>query len=77
MSEGTQGQTPPERAKPQPEVDPLGDLHERLAPQLEEAQAQLLQVNQRVTAFIKKNPGTALLGVATLGYLIGRWASRR
>lgn len=52
-------------------------LQEKLGPKLEEAQAQLSEVNERVKDFIRKNPGTTLLGAAALGFLVGRWASRR
>lgn len=63
--------------KPETDSDPLHDLQERLGPQLEEAQAQLMEANERVKAFIRKNPGTTLLGAVTIGFLIGKWASRR
>ncbi len=53
------------------------EVAERLAPQIEEAQAQLLALNERVKGFIKENPGTTLLGAAALGFLLGRLASRR
>ena len=73
MTDATQ---PPEAAK-STEPDPLEELQARLAPQLEQAQEQLTEVNEKVKAFIKKNPGTTLLGAAALGFLIGKWASRR
>ena len=69
--------TPPADKAEAPEPDPLAELQERLAPQIEEATAQLNQVNERVKNFIKENPGTTLLGAAALGFLIGKWASRR
>lgn len=56
---------------------PLEDLHERLAPKLEEAQQQLAQMNEKVKKFVRENPGTCLLGAAALGFLVGKWASRR
>lgn len=71
---------------PQPQVpppngsaadDPLKGVQERLAPKLEEAQAQLQALNERVKGFIRENPGTSLLGAAAVGFLLGRWASRR
>lgn len=67
----------PKQPPPAQEADPFRDLQERLAPQLEQAQAQLLQVNERVKDFIKKNPGSTLLGAAAIGFLVGKWASRR
>ena len=77
MSNAPQPQPEPAKAQPQADSDPLKDLHERLGPQLEQAQAQLMEVNERVKTFIKKNPGTTLLGAAAVGFLIGKWASRR
>ena len=73
MSDATQPQPEPK----QPEVDPMHAFQERLGPQLEQAQAQLTEVNERVKDFIRKNPGSTLLGAAALGFLVGRWASRR
>ncbi len=55
----------------------LGEVSERLAPKLEEAQAQLAAVNNRVKGFIRAYPGATLLGVAGLGFIIGRLASRK
>lgn len=57
--------------------DPMADLQERLGPQIEAATEQLQEINERVKDFIKKNPGTTLLGAAALGFIIGKWASRR
>lgn len=75
MSEATSTPGQPE-AKP-PEPDPIAELQERLAPQIEEATAQLNEVNERVKSFIRENPGTTLLGAAAIGFLVGKWASRR
>lgn len=55
----------------------LGEVSERLAPKIEEAQAQLAAVNRRVKGFIREYPGATLLGVAGLGFIIGRLASRK
>lgn len=55
----------------------LGEVSERLAPKLEEAQAQLAAVNNRVKGLIRAYPGAALLGVAGLGFVLGRLASRK
>lgn len=75
MSETNPAATPAaEKAKV---PDPLADLQERLAPQIEQATEQLQEINVRVKDFIKKNPGTTLLGAAALGFIIGKWASRR
>lgn len=78
MTDATQPQAEVPKAAPQAaEDDPLRDLHERLGPQLEQAQAQLSELNERVKTFIKKNPGSTLLGAAALGFLVGKLASRR
>lgn len=74
-STSTNGQNQNEPAAPVHE--PLKQLTERLAPKLEEVTARLDETNERVKTFIKKNPGTCLLGAAALGFVIGRWASRR
>lgn len=55
----------------------LKELQERFAPQLEGAMEQVTEVNEQVKSFIRKNPGTVLLGAAAVGFLIGRWAARR
>jgi ElaB/YqjD/DUF883 family membrane-anchored ribosome-binding protein len=65
----------PQAGKPQ--VDPLAELQERFGPQLEEMQERLLDANEKVKTFIKKHPGATLLGAAAVGFLIGKWASRR
>ena len=79
MSEATTQQ--PETAKQAPPPvegdDPLRDLTDRLGPQFEAAQEQLMQVNERVKEFIKKNPGSTMLGAVAIGFLVGKWASRR
>lgn len=71
--------TPPQQpaAPPPTAKDPLEDLQDRIAPQLEAAAERLSEANAKVKGFIQENPGTALLGAAAVGYLIGRWASRR
>lgn len=67
-----------EQAPESPELpEGLKALQDRFAPQIEQALGQASEVNERVKSFIRENPGTVLLGAATLGFLIGRWASRR
>jgi hypothetical protein len=68
---------PPAPAPASSDVDPLESLHDRFAPQLEAVSEHLLDANERAKAFIRENPGTALLGAAALGFVIGKWASRR
>ncbi|MDX2009023.1 MAG: hypothetical protein SFW67_02475 [Myxococcaceae bacterium] len=55
----------------------LKELQEKYAPQLEDAMERLTEANEQVKTFIRKNPGTVLLGAAAVGFLIGRWAARR
>ncbi len=76
MNDATQPQPEPKQTA-QPEADPLRDLQERLAPQIEQATEKLAEVNEQVKDFIRKNPGTTLLGAVAVGFLVGRWASRR
>ena len=78
MPEAT-AQPPPEapRAAPPPEDDPIADLQDRFGPQLEAAQAQLMEINERAKAFVRKNPGSTMLGALAIGFLVGKWASRR
>ena len=67
-----------EKTPAMPELpEGLKELQERFAPQLEEALEKATQANEQVKTFIKKNPGTVLLGAAALGFLVGRWAERR
>lgn len=67
----------PNPTPPNGEPDPLEQLQDRFGPQLEQAQAQLEGFNDQLKTFIRKNPGTVLIGAAAFGYLLGRWASRR
>lgn len=60
-----------------PAGDPLKALQERLGPQLQQAQERLQETNESVKRFVRENPGTCLLGAAAVGFLLGRWASRR
>lgn len=74
-SMGTETDKAPPAAPELPEG--LKELQERFAPQLEQAFEQATQVNEQVKTFIRKNPGTVLIGAAALGFLVGRWAARR
>lgn len=62
---------------PQHMQDRARELQARVGPQLEEARRNLEDLNQRVTGFIRANPGTVLLGAVAVGFLVGRLASRR
>jgi hypothetical protein len=79
MAEATTQQQPPPQGTqgPPPEADPMENLQERFGPQLEAAQAQLMEINERVKTFVRKNPGSTMLGALTIGFLVGKWASRR
>jgi ElaB/YqjD/DUF883 family membrane-anchored ribosome-binding protein len=67
-------QEAPRSSAPEPNFQ---DLQDRLGPQLQQAQEQLMEFNERAKDFIRKNPGTTLLGAAAIGFLIGKWASRK
>ncbi len=53
------------------------EMQARIAPQLEEARENLIDLNQRAIAFIKERPGTCLLGALAFGFIVGKLASRR
>ncbi len=57
--------------------DTLKAVEERLGPRLQEAQAQLKSFNDQAKTFVRKNPGVALAGALAIGFLVGRWASRK
>ncbi|MBK7863324.1 MAG: hypothetical protein IPJ65_32935 [Archangiaceae bacterium] len=59
------------------EDDPMRAFQERLAPKLKDAEAQLMDINEKVKGFIRENPGTCLLGALAVGFVVGRIASRR
>jgi len=44
--------------------------------QVEQARMFLEDVNERVTAFVREKPGTALIGAVALGWVIGKIASK-
>ena len=50
--------------------------YEKLAPKVQQAQEQLADINNKVVAFVKKNPGLTLLGALGLGFIVGRMVSR-
>ena len=51
-------------------------IEDRVRPRIEDAKRRMSDVNERVTSFIKENPGKCLLGALALGYLIARVARR-
>ena len=52
-------------------------VEERAGPGVQEAQAQWKQFNDQAKTFVRKNPGVALAGALAIGFLFGRWASRK
>lgn len=56
--------------------DKARELQERIGPGIDQAKENLAELNERVSGFIKENPGTCLLGALALGFVIGRIASR-
>ena len=57
--------------------DPMAAAMERLGPRLDEAKQQLDALNIKVKAFVKENPGTALLGAIAVGFVVGRLVSKK
>ena len=55
----------------------MNDVAERVETKLDEARESAIALSERARDFIRENPGTALLGVAGFGFLIGRLASRK
>lgn len=64
-------------ANPQQLQEKARELQARIAPQIDEARRNLVDLNQRVVGFIKENPGTCLIGAVAVGFLVGKLASRR
>lgn len=64
-------------ANPQQLQEKARELQDRIAPQIDEARRNLVDLNQRVVSFIKENPGTCLVGAVAVGFLVGKLASRR
>jgi len=60
----------------QPIRERAQDLEARIGPQIDQARQSLEEINEQVTTFIRRNPGTCLLGALAVGFLIGRIASR-
>ncbi len=60
-----------------PDDDAVKALQERLGPKLKDAQDQLSDLSEQVKTFVRKNPGTCLMGALAVGFVIGRLASRK
>jgi len=54
----------------------VGEAGQRAKPQLEEARRHLSSWNEKVTGYIKENPGRSLLGALAIGFVIGKIAKR-
>jgi ElaB/YqjD/DUF883 family membrane-anchored ribosome-binding protein len=61
----------------EPQDEAVRAFQERLGPKLKDAEAQLMNVNEKVKSFIKENPGTCLMGALALGFVVGKLASRK
>ena len=49
---------------------------DEMSPHIQEAEEVLGDINTRARAFIRARPGACVLGAITLGFLIGKLASR-
>jgi hypothetical protein len=50
--------------------------YDEMSPHMQEAEEVLGDINTRALAFIRARPGACVLGAITLGFLIGKLASR-
>jgi hypothetical protein len=50
--------------------------YDAMSPHIQEAEEVLGDLNTRAMAFIRARPGACVLGAVTLGFLIGKLASR-
>ena len=57
--------------------DRARELAERVGPQIEQARQNLTDLNSRLSTFVRKNPGTCLIGALAFGFVVGKIASRR
>lgn len=53
------------------------DLEDRVVVQLEGVATRLTRLNERLTTYIRANPGRCLFGAVAAGYVIGRIARRK
>jgi hypothetical protein len=52
------------------------DIEARVRPEIEGARKKLESVAERVTTYIKENPGKCILGAVALGYVVAKIARR-
>ncbi len=57
--------------------DRAREMQARIAPQIDEARQNLIDMNERAIRFIKERPGTCLLGALAFGFVVGKIVSRR
>jgi hypothetical protein len=62
---------------PQHLQDRAREMQARVAPQIDQARQNLTDLNQRITTFVRQNPGTCLIGALAFGFIVGKIASRR
>lgn len=53
------------------------ELSSRVGPEIRETAQGLGDLNSRIVAFIRRRPGTCLLGALAFGFIVGKIASRR
>jgi hypothetical protein len=52
------------------------DVEARVRPEIEGARKQIESLAERVTSYIKENPGKCILGAVALGYVVAKIARR-
>lgn len=55
----------------------LEEQYHNIEQQVVETRAQLQELNEQAVSFIRQNPGWCILGAVTVGYVVGRMASKR
>ncbi len=55
----------------------LEEQYHNIEKQVVQTRAQLQEFNEQAVTFIRQNPGWCILGAVTVGYLVGRMASKR
>ncbi len=55
----------------------LEDQYHNIEQQVVQTRAQLQEFNEQAVSFIRQNPGWCIVGAVTVGYLVGRMASKR
>ena len=55
----------------------LEEQYQNIEQQVVQTRAQLQELNEQAVTFIRQNPGWCILGAVTVGYFVGRMASKR